>query len=151
VTATFPSLEAPAAPRDAAVSGTGVTGALKIFVGTAAVGRVSVTANPLTVPASGGASTVAALVLDINGNPLVGSQVTFTSTAGTLSSNLTVTNGNGVAVNYTYNVQQRWRPRAGRLVNHDTSGIWRGTDNTDTPANPRLPAASSSTSPDLRS
>ena len=100
VTATFLAGGSNGTATITAVSGgatTGSAGALKIFVGTAAVGRVSVTANPLTVPASGGASTVAALVLDINGNPLVGSPVTFTATAGTLSSNLTVTNGNGVA------------------------------------------------------
>lgn len=76
---------------------TGTAGGLKIFVGTAAVGRVSVNANPLSVPASGGASTVTALVLDINGNPLVGSPVSFTTTAGTLSSSVALTNGNGVA------------------------------------------------------
>jgi hypothetical protein len=76
---------------------TGPAGALKIFVGTAAVGRVSVNANPLTVPASGGSSTITALVLDINGNPLVGSPVTFTTTAGTLAAGASLTNGNGVA------------------------------------------------------
>jgi hypothetical protein len=83
-----------------AISGganTGTSGGLKILVGTAAVGRVAVTANPLTVPASGGSSTVTAQVLDVNGNPLVGAPVTFTTTAGTLSSNVTVTNGNGGA------------------------------------------------------
>src|SRR5580765_1541560 len=40
-----------------AISGgatTGATGVLKIFVGTAAVGRVAVNANPLAVPATGG-------------------------------------------------------------------------------------------------
>jgi hypothetical protein len=78
-------------------SNTGTSGGLKIFVGTAAVGRVSVTANPLSVPASGGSSTIGALVVDINGNPLNGTQVAFTTTAGTLSPNLVNTNSNGVA------------------------------------------------------
>jgi PKD repeat protein len=83
-----------------AISGgvnTGTSGGLKIFVGTAAVGAVSIGANPLTLPASGGSSTVSALVLDINGNPLVGSPVAFTTTAGTLSTSLAPTNGNGIA------------------------------------------------------
>ena len=109
VTATFVAGGSNGTATITAVSGgatTGSAGALKIFVGTAAVGRVSVTANPLTVPASGGTSTVSALVLDINGNPLVGSPVTFAATAGTLSSNLTVTNGNGVATSVlTTNIQ----------------------------------------------
>jgi hypothetical protein len=109
VTATFLAGGSNGTATITAVSGgasTGVAGAVKIFVGTAAVGRVSVTANPLTVPASGGTSTVAALVLDINGNPLVGSPVAFTATAGTLSPNLTVTNGNGVATSVlTTNIQ----------------------------------------------
>src|SRR5262245_15085750 len=84
----------------AALSGgasTGAAGSLKIFVGTAAVGRVSVNANPLAVPATGGSSTVTALVLDVNGNPLVGTPVGFTTTAGALSSSLSLTNGNGTA------------------------------------------------------
>ena len=71
--------------------------ALKILVGTAAVGRVAVDRQSSAVPASGGSSTVTALVLDINGNALIGAPVTFTTTAGTLSSNVTVTNGNGAA------------------------------------------------------
>jgi hypothetical protein len=78
-------------------SNTGTSGGLKIFVGTAAVGRVSVTANPLSVPASGGSSTIGALVVDINGNPLSGTQVAFTTTAGALSQNLVNTDSNGVA------------------------------------------------------
>ena len=46
------------------------TSALKILVGTAAVGRVIVSANPTLVPSLGGATTIAAVILDINGNPL---------------------------------------------------------------------------------
>jgi len=75
---------------------TGATGSLKIFVGTAAVGRVAVNASPATV-AAGNSSTITALVIDINGNALVGSPVSFTTTAGSLSSTLALTDGNGVA------------------------------------------------------
>jgi hypothetical protein len=84
---------------------TGSTGALKIFVGTAAVGRVALNANPSAVPA-GGSSTVTALVLDINGNALVGSPVQFTTTAGNLSSAVAVTDSGGSASTVlTTNVQ----------------------------------------------
>ena len=78
-------------------SNTGTSGGLKIFVGTAAVGRVAVTANPLSVPSTGGSSTIGAQVVDINGNPLNGTQVAFTTTAGALSQNLVNTDSNGVA------------------------------------------------------
>ena len=78
-------------------SNTGTSGGLKIFVGTAAVGRVAVTANPLSVPSTGGSSTIGAQVVDINGNPLNGTQVAFTTTAGALSQNLVNTDTNGVA------------------------------------------------------
>src|SRR5262252_10116777 len=44
------------------------TGAVKILVGAAAVGRVNMSANPGTVPAAGGTSTITANVLDVNGN-----------------------------------------------------------------------------------
>lgn len=87
-------------------SNTGTSGALKIFVGTAGVGRVSVNANPQTVPAGGGSSTISAQVVDINGNLLVATPVNFTTTAGTLSSDLALTNSNGVATSVlTTNVQ----------------------------------------------
>jgi len=56
-----------------------------------------VTANPLSVPSSGGSSTIGALVVDVNGNPLSGTQVAFTTTAGALSQNLVNTDSNGVA------------------------------------------------------
>ena len=84
---------------------TGTTGALKIFVGTAAVGRVALNANPSAIPA-GGSSTVTALVLDINGNVLAGSPVQFTTTAGNLSSGVAVTDSSGSASTVlTTNVQ----------------------------------------------
>lgn len=76
---------------------TGTNGAIKIAVGTAAVGRVSVNANPATVPAAGGSTTITASVLDINGNPLSSAPVLFTSTAGTLSSSIVTTDVNGSA------------------------------------------------------
>jgi len=92
-----------------AVSGgatTGSEGALKIAVGTAAVAKVIVSATPQSVSATGGTSTVTATVLDINGNALIGSSVLFTTTAGTLSADVAVTNGNGAAVTVLTTSQQ---------------------------------------------
>jgi PKD repeat protein len=83
-----------------AISGgatTGSDGAVKIAVGTAAVAGVAVSANPQSVPASGGSSTISARILDINGNFLVGSPVTFTTTAGTLSTTIVTTDSSGIA------------------------------------------------------
>jgi hypothetical protein len=76
---------------------TGTDGAIKIAVGTAAVGRVSVNATPALVPANGGSTTIAASVFDINGNSLRSAPVSFTTTAGTLSSSIVSTDLNGVA------------------------------------------------------
>src|SRR5919197_3744088 len=58
--------------------------AVKIALGTAAVGGVRLAANPTIVPASGGSSTITASVFDINGNPLTSAPVLFSTTAGTL-------------------------------------------------------------------
>lgn len=76
---------------------TGTAGAVKIAVGTAAVGRVIVNASPTSVPAVGGTSTITAFVLDVNGNALVATPVAFTTNAGTLSSGVALTDGNGSA------------------------------------------------------
>jgi hypothetical protein len=73
------------------------TGVVKILVGTAAVGRVSLNASPSQVPSNGGSSTISAQVYDVNGNPLSATQVSFGTTAGTLSSTLALTDGNGAA------------------------------------------------------
>ena len=51
---------------------TGLTGAVKISVGTAAVGRVNVSATPSSVSAFGGSTTITANVVDVNGNALIG-------------------------------------------------------------------------------
>jgi hypothetical protein len=92
-----------------AISGgatTGANGAIKIAVGTAAVGRVSVNASPATVPSTGGSSTITASVFDINGNPLISAPVSFSTTAGTLSTTLATTDAGGVATT-TLNTSQQ--------------------------------------------
>ncbi len=66
-------------------------------MGTAAVGRVNVGANPATVPATGGSTTISAIVLDVNGNQLATVPVSFVSTAGTLTAAQVITDANGIA------------------------------------------------------
>ena len=78
---------------------TGTNGAVKIAVGTAAVGRVVVNATPATIP-SGGTSAIAASVFDVNGTPLASTAVSFATDAGTLSTSLANTNGDGIATDF---------------------------------------------------
>jgi hypothetical protein len=84
-------------------TGTGTTttttpaNSVKIAIGTAAVGRVVVAANPTLIPASGGNSTITASVSDINGNALSFAQVAFSTTNGVIDPPLATTDSNGVA------------------------------------------------------
>ena len=71
--------------------------AVKIAIGAAAVGRVTIDANPGTVSSSGGTSTITAFVFDINGNPLGGVAVSFTTDAGTVSPSVVAADANGKA------------------------------------------------------
>jgi len=77
---------------------TPTTGAVRISVGTAAVGRIALTANPTTISANGGSATVTANVVDVNGNALTGAPVSFATSAGVLSGSLVNTDTNGNAV-----------------------------------------------------
>ena len=72
-------------------------GAVRIAIGTAAAGRVSINAAPATVPNTGGTSTISATVFDINGNLLRAAPVSFATTTGTLSASVVPTDANGVA------------------------------------------------------
>jgi hypothetical protein len=73
------------------------TGAVRISVGTAAVGRITLAATPSTISANGGSSTVTANVVDINGNALGTAPVSFSTSAGSLSTSLVNTDSNGNA------------------------------------------------------
>jgi Bacterial Ig-like domain (group 1)/PKD domain len=76
----------------------GASGRLEnLRVGTAAVERVIVTANPQTLGASGGTAEISARVEDISGLPVVGVAVNFTASAGQVAPNPAVTDPNGVA------------------------------------------------------
>jgi hypothetical protein len=66
----------------------GASGRLEnLRVGTAAVERVIVTANPQTLGASGGTAEISARVEDISGLPVVGVPVTFATSSGQISPN----------------------------------------------------------------
>lgn len=82
------------------------TGQVKIAIGSASVGRVIVSANPATVSAFGGQTTITANVFDINGNPLPSAPVTFTTTAGTLTLPVVTTDKNGNAQTVLTTAQQ---------------------------------------------
>ena len=80
-----------------AFSGGITSGDLTVDIGGAAAGRISLTANPTVVPASGGTSSLLAVVFDTDGNRLPGVPVSFTTTAGSIASTVVTTNGSGEA------------------------------------------------------
>ncbi len=80
-----------------AFSGGITSGDLSVDIGGAAAGSINLTANPSNVPASGGTSALLAVVFDADGNRLPGVSVSFTSTAGALSSTVVITNSQGEA------------------------------------------------------
>jgi PKD repeat protein len=85
----------------AATGGTGdnaTAGAsIEVAIGAAAAETVAVRAEPASVPPSGGSILIIAQVLDESGNLLSGLPVTFTTTAGQLSSSSAVSDANGEA------------------------------------------------------
>jgi adhesin/invasin len=78
-------------------SSSGGGAALSITIGGANVSTVVVSASPSNVPSTGGTVTLIATAIDANGNRLVGVPVTFSTTAGTLSSTVAITDANGEA------------------------------------------------------
>ncbi len=81
-----------------AVSGSASTEQpVTVKVGAAAVARIVLTANPVTVPASGGEVQIAVLVLDSAGNTLPGVPVILATTGGALGSPALVTDQAGEA------------------------------------------------------
>ena len=77
-------------------SGT-ATANMSFSIGLALVDTVSVRSSAGSVPATGGTVTVTARVTTASGAPFGGVPVTFSTTAGTLSSGREVTDGNGEA------------------------------------------------------
>jgi hypothetical protein len=80
-----------------AFSGSARSDPIEILLGGAAAERVTVRTEPASVPTTGGAVEVIAVVVDVSGNPLQGAPVIFSSDAGTLSSNSSVSDQNGQA------------------------------------------------------
>jgi hypothetical protein len=73
------------------------TNAIKIAVGSAAVGSIALSASPTALPANGGTTTIAAVVNDSAGNPLPGVPVTFSTDNGSLGTSVVTTDANGRA------------------------------------------------------
>jgi adhesin/invasin len=96
-TATVTAGSGAAKAATAATATTVGSDTVRIAIGAAAVGGVSITANPSTVPASGGSSTIIATVVDAAGNLLAGVPVTFTTDHGAVSPALVNTNASGSA------------------------------------------------------
>ena len=68
---------------------------VEVAIGAAAAATVTVRAEPASVPQSGGSVRIIAQVLDASGNLLSGIPVTFSTTAGQLSSSSAITDANG--------------------------------------------------------
>ncbi|MDQ3487619.1 MAG: Ig-like domain-containing protein, partial [Acidobacteriota bacterium] len=76
----------------------GTSGRLENFaVGAAAAERITLSATPQNLGASGGITQVSARVEDASGSGLAGIPVTFRTSTGTLSPSTVVTNSEGVA------------------------------------------------------
>lgn len=123
---------------------TAAASALRISVGSAAVGRVVVNANPASVSALGGSTTISANVLDVNGNVLKQVPVSFTSSAGTLSLQLVTTDNNGIAQTILTTAQQATvTANVGATGGSSTSPTpttpTGGTGTTPTPTTPATP------------
>jgi PKD domain/Bacterial Ig-like domain (group 1) len=105
--------------------GTSASGlnAVRIAIGAAAVGRVTIDANPGTISASGGNSTITSFVFDTNGNPLAGVSVTFTTDAGSVSPSVVPADSNGRSQStLTTNRTARVTASAGNLGGGTTGG-----------------------------
>ncbi len=79
-----------------ASSGTVRASPVNLVVGTAAVGRVALTASPASVPFGGGTTAITAVVTDAAGNPLKAMPVAFTTTTGHLTPANAKTDTNGI-------------------------------------------------------
>lgn len=106
---------------------TGATGALRIAVGAAAVGRVSLSANPNPVSINGGVASITASVVDLNGNPLASVPVTFSTSAGALGASVVTTDGSGVAHTTLATASQATVTATVGVQSSGTSGTGAGT------------------------
>lgn len=79
---------------------------LDILVGAAAAERLGMTAEPQSLPGTGGTSTISARVEEANGNGIAGIPVSFSTTRGTLSQPSSLSNANGVATTVLTTTQE---------------------------------------------
>lgn len=84
-------------PANGDTPGASGSNVVQILVGAAAVEAVTVSASPSTVPAAGGTTTILASAIDAAGNRLRNVPVTFSTTAGSLSTSNAATDENGDA------------------------------------------------------
>jgi adhesin/invasin len=71
--------------------------AVEITIGSAAASSIAVSATPSSVSQSGGTVTIAALVMDVSGNPLPGVNVTFSADTGQLGAATALSDATGTA------------------------------------------------------
>ncbi len=79
---------------------------VEIDIGAAGATRVAVTANPQSLPYTGGTTTVSARVEDQQGNGLLGVPVSFSTTKGSLSATTVLTNQQGFATTSLYTIAE---------------------------------------------
>jgi Bacterial Ig-like domain (group 1)/PKD domain len=80
-----------------AFSGGATSEKLPLPVGSAATETVTVRAEPARLGPGGGSTQIVALVRDLAGNPLSGTSVAFSASAGTMSAGVVQTDANGEA------------------------------------------------------
>lgn len=73
------------------------TETIEVTIGSAAAARVALTANPQSLPGTGGTSTITARVEDSRGNGLSGIPITFSTSQGNLSRTTVSSDAEGVA------------------------------------------------------
>ena len=87
--------------RSGTATVTAISGAARatadVRVGAAGAARISITASPQALPATGGQSTITARVEDQQGNGLYGVPVSFSTTAGTLATTSVISGEDGTA------------------------------------------------------
>lgn len=80
-----------------AFSGSAASEALDVPMGAAAASKISLVADPGSLGAGGGSTTMTATVRDASSNVVAGVPVTFTTDVGQLGASSVTTNGNGEA------------------------------------------------------
>lgn len=91
-----------------------LSGSLEIKLGAAAASRITLSAEPTALPATGGTVKLVATVTDENSRSLVGVTVRFSASAGSLSASSAVTDDMGVAtVSLTTSVEADVTARVG--------------------------------------